>query len=60
MKRKPFFTGYRPQFYFRTEANELKLSEIMAKRVLQIAVRSIKPEGDTPAPKEGTPNESVD
>ncbi|WP_179087527.1 hypothetical protein [Paenibacillus odorifer] len=54
MKRKPFFTGYRPQFYFRTEANELKLSEIMAKRVLQIAIRSINPEGDTPAPKEGS------
>ncbi|MEK4185636.1 hypothetical protein [Paenibacillus sp. FSL L8-0494] len=26
-KRKPFFTGYRPQFYFRTEENKKEVSE---------------------------------
>ncbi|WP_438498044.1 hypothetical protein [Paenibacillus sp. IHBB 3054] len=49
-KREPFFTGYKPQFHFRSEENKTELTKgVLVKRLLEIAAQSITPKNDIPA-----------
>ncbi|MEK3699328.1 hypothetical protein NYE33_20360 [Paenibacillus sp. FSL R10-2199] len=61
MKREPFFRGYRPQFYFRTEENkrevEARKGLLLPKAFDPFAITQATAGGrieSTPAPKEGS------
>lgn len=42
MERKPFFTGYRPQFYFRTEENKKEVRDrLLPKAIEPTAIPSV-------------------
>lgn len=57
MERKPFFTGYRPQFYFRTEENKKEVRDRLLPKAFEPSAITQATAGgrirSTPEPKEG-------